>query len=76
MLESDLKQGDTKIWLGWDAGGGREEEIRCVLLLSHRDDLWKEDGYSSAGGIVLLTHTHVHTRPHSHLNLGTVNNIC
>lgn len=44
------------------------------ILLSHRDNLWKQDGHSSAGGIVLFT---ADTRPHPDLKLrGTVNNIC
>lgn len=57
MSESDLKQDDTKTggrckrrdsfgWLIWDAGGGGEEELRWAFLLSHRDDLWKEEGIS------------------------------
>lgn len=55
------------------SGGGRGRGVsvvdgltrRPVLLLSGGDDLWKQDGHSSAGGNVRLptepqTGTHVH----------------
>lgn len=66
-----MKQDDTKTsgrykrtdsvgWLGWDAGGGGEEKSRLASLLSHKDDLWEQEGISLQEELSSSPQTHVY----------------